>query len=196
MTYCHLNHWPNTSLQPFRSLNNHTIKYIVYMNKQINMYILIYSCCLLSLSPEVGWTPVECSGNKDPSPSCGGERCPPGSAVEEPWSHQHGLLHGGHDGVRMIHRGLGPAGLSLQGGNRELGIGAGGRLSLVKIIVESFSPWSADPLSAECFCAERKGEAGLSSPVSLTGGEGTFSVKEDFHQYCLLLYTVFCWTPD
>lgn len=42
------------------------------------------------------------------------------------------------------------------------------------------SPWSAAPVSATCFCAGCRGEEGLTSPVSLTGGEGTFSVKEDF----------------
>lgn len=46
-----------------------------------------------------------------------------------------------------------------------------------------FSPSSAAPASSPHFCTEHRGEEGLMSPVSLTGGEGTLSVEEYFHQW-------------
>lgn len=47
----------------------------------------------------------------------------------------------------------------------------------------NLSPWSVAPVSSVCFCIACKGEEGLKSPVSLTGGEGTLSVETDSHQY-------------
>lgn len=45
---------------------------------------------------------------------------------------------------------------------------------------------SPRPAAAAHFCTEYTGEEGLTSPVSLTGGEGTLSVGEYFHQNLII----------
>lgn len=79
-------------------------------------------------SPDEDWTPVGCSGNKGSPPSCGAQRCPPGSAAAELWSHRCGRPHGDHDDWKRNRLELCPAVSRLLGmKTRDLGLRTRGR---------------------------------------------------------------------